>query len=170
MILLRLKQRREEKVMNKQNFTVSILVEATPEAVFAAVNDVRGWWSGTIEGRTDKLGAEFDYRYKDIHRSTQTITEFVPNKKIVWRVSKSHLQFVKDKAEWDGTEIVFEIGKKNGRTELRFTHVGLLPEVECYGDCSGAWGFLMNDSLRGLIESGRGQPFEKPKALRKAGS
>lgn len=63
-------------------------------------------------------------------------------KMVVWHVSGSQLNFVKDKNEWTGTEIVFEINQKGSKTELRFTHVGLVPAFECYGGCSGAWGFL----------------------------
>jgi hypothetical protein len=48
-------------------------------------------------------------------------------------------------------------------TELRFTHVGLVPAFECYGGCAGAWGFLINDSLRSLITTGKGQPYKKGK-------
>ncbi len=67
--------------MNSQNFTATFTVDQTPEEAFAAINNVRGWWSGQIEGNTDKLGAEFTYRYKDVHYSKQKITEFVPGKK-----------------------------------------------------------------------------------------
>ena len=147
--------------MNSQSFTTSISVDQTPQEVFDAVNNVRGWWSGEIEGRTDKLGAEFTYRYKDLHRSTQKITEWVPGKKLVWHVLDTRLNFVKDKTEWNGTDIVFEINRKNNKTELRFTHAGLVPAFECYGDCSGAWGFYINDSLRRLITTGKGQPNKK---------
>ena len=147
--------------MNSQSFTTSISVDQTPQEVFDAVNNVRGWWSGEIEGRTDKLGAEFTYRYKDLHRSTQKITEWVPGKKLVWHVLDARLNFVKDKTEWNGTDIVFEINRTNNKTELRFTHAGLVPAFECYGDCSGAWGFYINDSLRRLITTGKGQPNKK---------
>ena len=53
-------------------------------------------------------------RRDDLHRSRQRITELVPGKKVVWQVLDSEIAFVKDKNEWNGTEIVFEISDKNG--------------------------------------------------------
>jgi hypothetical protein len=145
-------------IMASQDFTTTFSVDQSPEAVFAAINNVRGWWSGEIDGGTDKIGAEFTYRYKGLHRSTQKITELVPGKKVVWHVQDSYLDFVNDKTEWKDTDIVFEIARKGRKTELRFTHVGLVPTFECYGDCSGAWGFYVNESLRSLITTGKGEP------------
>ncbi len=147
--------------MAGQSFTVAFSVDASPREVFDAVNDVRGWWSGEIEGRTDQLGAVFTYSYKTLHRSTQKITELVPGKRVVWHVVEGYLDFVKDKTEWKDTDIVFEIAAKDGRTELRFTHAGLVPAFECYGDCAGAWGFYVGESLRSLITTGRGRPNPK---------
>ncbi len=147
--------------MKPQDYTTSFVVDQSPEQVFAAINNVCGWWSGDIEGRTDELGTAFTYRYEDIHRSTQKITEWVPGKKVVWRVLDARISFVKDKAEWNGTDIVFEIARKGEKTELRFTHIGLLPAIECYGKCSGAWGFYINESLRSLITTGKGDPNDK---------
>ena len=144
--------------MMKQGFTSSFSVDQTPQEAFAAINNVRGWWSGQIEGDTDKLGAEFTYRYKDVHLSKQKITELIPSKKVVWRVLDSNLSFAKDKREWNGTDIVFDISEKEGKTEVRFTHVGLVPEYECYGSCSNAWGMLVNGNLRKLITTGKSQP------------
>jgi uncharacterized protein YndB with AHSA1/START domain len=144
--------------MKDQSLTLTFSVDQSPEQVFDAVNNVRAWWSGAIDGETDRLGAEFTYRYKDMHRSTQKITEFVRAKKVVWHVADAELNFVKDRNEWNGTDIVFEIARKGGKTELRFTHVGLVPAFECYGGCSGAWGFYVGDSLRSLITTGKGAP------------
>ena len=48
------------------------------------------------------------------------------------------------------------------RTQVRFTHVGLIPEFECFGDCSNAWGYYINASLQNLITIGRGQPNDEP--------
>ncbi|MGA2849926.1 MAG: SRPBCC domain-containing protein [Terracidiphilus sp.] len=144
--------------MQTSDYTTSFAVDQSPEEVFAAINNVRGWWSEEIEGDTDKLGAEFNFHYKDFHRSTQKITELTPSKKVVWHIANSQLNFVEDKTEWNGTDTVFEITRKNDKTELRFTHRGLVPAIQCYGDCSGAWGYYINDSLRNLITTGRGRP------------
>jgi uncharacterized protein YndB with AHSA1/START domain len=146
-----------KQTMKNPGFTTTISVDQNPEETFAAINNVRGWWSGEIEGNTNKLGAEFTYRYKDVHRSQQKITEFVPGKRVVWQVLDSQLSFVKDQSEWTGTEIVFEISEKNGKTEVRFTHAGLVPEYECFDSCSDGWGTLVNDNLRKLIATGECQ-------------
>jgi hypothetical protein len=144
-----------------EGFATSFTVARSPEAVFAAVNDVRAWWSGEIEGRTDTPGAEFTYRYRDVHRSKQKITELVPGKRVVWHVTDAFLSFAEDKTEWNGTDIVFEIAEKGARTELRFTHVGLVPECECYRGCAGAWSFYINESLQSLLATGRGAPNDR---------
>jgi hypothetical protein len=144
--------------MNSQNYTTSFIVDQTPEEVFAAINNVRGWWSGEIKGNTDQLGDEFTYRYEDVHRSTHKITESVPARKVVWHTTDSHINFVNDKTEWKGTDIVFEIARKGDKTELRFTHIGLVPAIQCYGECSGAWGFYINKCLHNLVTTGKAQP------------
>ena len=144
--------------MKKDGFTTSFTVEQTPEEVFTAINNVRGWWSGEVVGGTNELGAEFEYRYQNMHKTTQRVTEFVPGKNVAWHVTDAELTFVKDKTEWIGTDIIFEIARKGGKTELRFTHVGLVPAFECYGGCSGAWGALVEGNLRKLVETGKSQP------------
>jgi|SRR5215469_571551 len=142
--------------MRKQDMTFGFTVDQTPDQVFAAINDVRGWWPGEFMGESDRLGAVFTYRYQDMHRSTQKVTEWLPGKRLVWHVTDSHLSFLKDKDEWTGTEVVFEIARKGGKTELTFTHIGLNPDVECYEACTEGWGFCIEKSLYKLITTGKG--------------
>lgn len=101
--------------MKSQNYTTAFTVDKTPEEAFAAINGVRGWWSGNIEGSTNKLGNEWTYCHKDIHDSKQKITELVPGKKVVGQVVDSYLNFIEDKAEWNGTKITFDIAKKDDK-------------------------------------------------------
>jgi hypothetical protein len=155
------KPERKDLTMTQHDLTAVFTVDKSPDEAFAAINDVRAWWSGDIDGETDKLGAEWTYRYKDIHYSKQRIIEMTPGKKVAWLVLDSHLSFVKDKTEWNGTRVTFEIAARGDETEVRFTHVGLAPEVECYEACSNAWGSYIKGSLRNLIATGKGQPNEK---------
>jgi hypothetical protein len=151
--------------MHHRNYSTTFSVDRSPDAVFRAINDVRGWWSEAIQGDADRLGAQFRFRDGDLHRSTQKVARFIPGKKVVWHVIDSRVNFVHDKSEWLGTDIVFEIARREDRTELRFTHVGLVPAIECYGSCSGAWSFYINESLRSLITTGAGKPIRKEQAL-----
>ncbi|RIQ33649.1 SRPBCC family protein [Jiangella rhizosphaerae] len=140
-------------------YSTAYTVEQSPEEVFAAVLNVRAWWTGRIEGRADELGAEFTYRHPPQHYSVQQVVELEPGRRVVWRVTDSHLAFTAEPAEWTGTEIVFDIvPAAAGGAELRFTHVGLVPDVECFGACSAAWLHYVNGSLRSLISTGTGLP------------
>jgi len=144
--------------MTTKDFTTTILVDNTPEEVFDAINNVRGWWSEEIDGSTDKLNSEFDYHYEDVHRCKIRIVELVPNTKVVWSVLDNYFKFTKDKSEWKGTKIIFEIAEKDNKTEMRFTHQGLVPAYECYEICRDAWTGYIQKSLRNLITAGEGQP------------
>ena len=151
-------QDRLEKHADSQDFTRTFTVDQSPQEVFAAINNVRGWWSEAIEGDTDKLGAVFYYHFKDIHRCQLKIIEFIPNKKVVWHVLDNYFNFTQDKTEWTNTKISFEISKKGDKSEVRFTHMGLVPLYECYDVCSDGWSTYINGSLRSLITTGKGQP------------
>jgi regulatory protein YycH of two-component signal transduction system YycFG len=147
--------------MSALNYTTSFLVDKTPKEAFDAINTVRGWWTENLVGNTAQLNDEFSVRFGDVHYSKHKLTEVIPDTKVVWLTIDSRLNFIEDKTEWTGTKIVFDISKQGDQTEVRFTQLGLNPEVECYSACSNAWGGYINDSLRSLITTGKGQPTEK---------
>ena len=146
--------------MNDQSYITTITVDASPAETYAAINDVRAWWGQDVEGSTDVLGAEFVFRGMDQHRSLIKVTELVPGERVVWRVGDTHLAFVTDQTEWVGTTIRFDISPTEDGSLIRFSHVGLLPEHECYEVCAPAWTFFIVDSLRALINSGAGVPMD----------
>ena len=143
--------------MKNEDFATTIVVDATAQKVFDAVNNVRGWWSENIEGDTDRTNGEFEYHYEDVHRVKMQITEFVPNQRIVWHVLDNYFKFTKDKTEWIDTDVIFEIAPKGDETELKFTHKGLVPAYECYNVCHDAWTHYVQDSLKDLIIGGTGK-------------
>ena len=147
--------------MEDQNFTTNFTVDRTPEEAFKAIKNIRGWWSEEIEGPTDAVGDVFEYHYKDLHRCTMKMTEAVPGKRVAWLVTDNHFSFTEDKTEWKDTQIVFDIARKGDKTEVRFTHLGLVPEYECFEVCSTSWGSYINGSLKSLIATGKGRPNQK---------
>lgn len=147
--------------MDSKNYSTTLLVDASPEKVFEAVTNPRGWWSENIEGGTEKLNDEFNYHYKDMHRCTMKLTEVIPNKKVVWDVMENYFSFTKDKREWTGDKIIFEITPHDNKSQLRFTQIGLVPECECYDICNDAWTGYIQGSLRKLIETGKGDATPK---------
>lgn len=86
------------------------------------------------------------------------ITELVSGKKVVWKVTDSYINWLKDKHEWTNTEVVFELSEKGNATQIDFTHVGLTPEVECYDVCEEGWNDHITVSLVKLINEGKGRP------------
>jgi hypothetical protein len=143
-------------MMQSQNFTSTFTVDQAPAEVFDAIKNVRGWWTGEIEGESDAVGDEFSYRYPGAHYSKQKVVELVAGEKVVWHVVDSHLDGPEDPNEWTGTDIAFEITLKEDGTLVNFTHVGLVPAYECFDSCSSAWGFFINGSLKRLITTDEG--------------
>ena len=143
--------------MTTSDFSTTILVDQTPEEVFNAINNPQAWWSGEIKGRTSKLNDEFTYQYKDLHLSKQKIVEMIPGKKVVWLVTESKINYAEDKREWTDTKISFEISEQDNKTQLRFTHFGLVPEIECFDSCSNSWSQLIQQGLFSLITTGKGK-------------
>ncbi len=148
--------------MAASDFTVTLLTEQTPQQVFQAIINVRGWWSGfyseEIKGNTEKLNDEFSfYAAGGPHYSKQKLVEVIPGKKVVWLITESELGFLEKTNEWTGTKVIFEISTKDGKTQLVFTHKGLTSEIECYESCAPAWTQYLQNKLLPLINTGNVQ-------------
>ena len=147
--------------MKTPDFSTNFLVDQTPNEVFNAVNNVRGWWSERIDGGTSQFNDEFTYQRWELHKCTMKLIEVVPDTKVVWLCLDNYFSFTKDQTEWVGTKIEFDISEKDGKTEFVFTHHGLTPAYECYDICFDAWTSYIQGSLKNLITTGKGQPNAK---------
>ena len=149
--------------MGNSDFNITFFVDQGPCEVFSAIKNVRGWWSEELEGNSEKLNDEFIYRHGDLHYSKHRIIEVIPNERIVWLTVDSQLTFVANRNEWNGTKMIFEISIQDDKTKLVITHAGLVPQFQCFADCSGAWTYYLQKSLLQLILKGKGNPDQLKK-------
>ncbi len=147
--------------MKEQDYTATITVDGTPEAAFRNINEVKKWWTEDLKGSSEKVNDEFTVRFGDVHVSTQKLIELIPNQKIVWFVTDSKLNFTKDEQEWTNTKISFELFRLNNKTEIKFTHYGLNPTIECYTMCIQGWDQYFKQSLFKFLAEGKGLPGTK---------
>jgi len=141
--------------MTNKSYTATIEVAQLPKEVFNAINDVTKWWSKDFEGNSTKLNDEFIIDHPGQHYSKQKLVEVDPHKKVVWLVTESKLNWVKNnQEEWTNTKMIFEITTKGDKTVLHFTHEGLVPEKECYTMCERGWDIVVKDWLLYLITVG----------------
>jgi hypothetical protein len=151
--------------MAGKNFTTSITVDKDISSAFNSIKNFRGWWSEDIEGKTDQLNETFFYHYKTVHLSKIKLIEIVPDKKLVYQVVDNEFNFTKDKTEWINTKLIFDLSTEGGKTNITFTHEGLVPEYECYNVCHDAWTGYIQGSLKNYIETGKGKPNGKEGGL-----
>jgi hypothetical protein len=144
-----------------KDYSTTFEVNVTPREVFQKINNVTEWWTENLKGDSRKVNDVFTVQFGDVHLSTQKLIEVVPDKKVVWLVTDSKLNFISDKQEWTNTKISFEITEKDNQTSVKFTHHGLQPDVECYDACSNAWSEYIQESLFRLISTGKGKPAGK---------
>ncbi len=148
-----------------KDFKVHIRFSVPAAHLFAAVATAEGasnWWTRQCEVG-ESAGGEASFRYpkvgffavmRIVHRESPRLLE--------WEcIDSQHPAStgLSDLRDWTGTRIRFEIRPVDGnRSELDFTHFGLM-DLECREICSGGWSFFLNDSLRGYLEKGKGQPL-----------
>jgi len=143
--------------MKNENFHKTITVNVSAAEAMKKINQINLWWSKNFKGKAEKLGDTFSIKFGETFVDFQ-VSELVPNKKAVWKVTDCNLHWIDNKKEWNNTEVVFEISEKGNATQIDFTHIGLIPGVECYNDCEVGWNRYMGNSLGKFINEGKGMP------------
>jgi len=130
--------------MSTQNFSYTFTTSKPTDEVFKILIDPKKWWNGLhdeiITGKSEQPDDVFIFDAGNgVHHTEQKLIEVILAQKIVWKVTDSNLTFASKNDEWTGTKIGFDISQKDNNTQVVFTHDGLTPQFECYGDCSSAW-------------------------------
>jgi hypothetical protein len=141
--------------LTDQSYHSSIVVNESATEAFNKISRVNEWWAENFEGSAKNLGDVFSVRWGETF-VTFNIAEAVPGKKVTWLVTDCYLPWQNDKTEWTGTEVVFEISKKDNSTKIDMIHVGLTPEVECFENCQAGWNHYIQKSLFKFMEEGQG--------------
>jgi hypothetical protein len=142
---------------NQTDYHVSIIVHATPGEACNAICRVSEWWTGNIKGSTKKPGDIFTVTFGETFSNFE-VTEMEKNQKILWHVLDCNLHWLKDKKEWKGTDVLWEIMPMKEATEIQMTHIGLRPGIECFENCNEGWNHYIKESLLKLINEGKGVP------------
>ena len=91
---------------------------------------VSAWWTENTEGSTVNLNDEFTVRFGETF-SKFRIIEVIPAQKLVWHVLDCNLHWMKDKKEWKGTKIIWQMSSVDSVSIIdRGLHAG----IECFDD------------------------------------
>jgi hypothetical protein len=120
--------------MKQQDYQRRITAKTQASKVFEKISCIPEWWTQGFKGRAQAFGDTFTVQWGDTFVDFR-VSEVIPNRKIVWQVTDCNLPWLKDKKEWNGTEVVWEHSAANGTTSLHMLHRGLVPDVECYAAC-----------------------------------
>jgi uncharacterized protein YndB with AHSA1/START domain len=150
--------------LSRADFMLELHFDATPERVYQAIatrDGVRGWWTELCE-LDERVGGRAEFRFpKADFFAVARVAALEPDRRVEWQVTDSKHPATSgyvDMKDWIGTSVRFELepdGPK--RTRLRFAHVGLQP-LECATTCRSVWSFFLAQSLRGYLETGKGEP------------
>lgn len=147
--------------LSTKDFEKTVLMDATGEVVFKSIINIPLWWTEMFEGSADQPGDTFTVRFGASVFKKMIVEEMMPGRKILWNVVDACVDIpeLNNRSEWVGTKIIWEISPAGSGAELRLTHIGLTPEVECYSICQNGWnGFLQ--SLSAYIATGAGLPYK----------
>jgi hypothetical protein len=148
--------------MGNNDFNSSISAKISADEAIKRIGRVPEWWGVTFSGNSEKQNDQFIVKMGGDSFFNFTVTELIPGKRVVWLVTDCYMPWYTDKKEWLNTRLIFDVTENNGLTELKFTHEGLTPEVECFKDCKPGWTHWIKTSLFSYFTTGKGD-FNQPR-------
>ena len=142
--------------MEQNNFNSSISVAISTTEAVKKICNVPEWWGVAFSGSAEQLNDTFTVKMGGDSFFNFTVTELIPDKRIVWLVTDCNMPWYANKKEWANNKLIFDLAENNGVTDITFTHDGLTPKVECYIDCAPGWTHWIKTSLFSYLTTGKG--------------
>ncbi len=140
-----------------KDYKCTVNARVSAEEAYRKVARVSDWWNQQSTGKAQEAGDTFRVNFGETWVNFEVV-EAIPNKRLVWRVTDCNLHTFKDRTEWNGTSVTWDLTTANDTTTVTMAHVGLTPEVECFKACEAGWNFHVGESLLKLLTDDRGLP------------
>lgn len=139
----------------KNDFTTTVIIKASPKAIFDALTlHIKDWWGNTdkpIQQKEDVFTVDWGeswYQFK--------VTYYKPNTVLEWECIDAN-QIIGDlegvQKEWVGTTLHWNMEQiDETHTKLDFVHKGLVPEFICYNVCAPTWNVFIGKRLKEYLE------------------
>lgn len=141
-------------VERSKNYQETIHVSAPQEACFQAVATQMGkWWTKSVEGGLGGVGDKVTTRFPPNYGFwTFKATSFERPGRIEMTCTDAHhkveCQPEEIDQEWLGIKIIWEFKTVGDKTEIKMTHDGLTPTLECWRICLDGWNHFFKNSLK----------------------
>jgi len=130
----------------------SVDIETTPDRLYEAITTqqgLAGWWTPQVKAEPT-VGA-----LNEFHFEGTTLKFRVNTLESARHVGWSSVQVP---ADWEGTQVLFDILPQDDTITLRFSHIGFASPGGSFGVTSYSWAQYLR-SIKLLLETGEGEPF-----------
>ncbi len=136
------------------DYEARLTLTACPDEVFDALTRLEAlsaWW--TPASGSALTGGELTFSFGPGSQAVMRVERAERGVGVRWTNIACMME------DWVGTSMHFDLeATPAGGTNLRFRHIGLTPQLECYEDCRSGWDHFVPTSLRDYVETGVGHP------------
>jgi uncharacterized protein YndB with AHSA1/START domain len=116
----------------------------------ATLAGLRQWWTKDVTGN-EHMGGLLQFNFGTHVGPQMQVAELVHDEKVSWECTASEFG-------WKGHMFTFTLDENDGKTRVRFSHMGWQAQDDNYAACCFSWGRYM-ESLRQLCQTGKGEGF-----------
>jgi len=137
----------------------TVEIDAPADAVHRALTTVEGlraWWTTAVAAEPD---GHLRLRWSNSDFLLIRVDRDVAPRELDWSFVAQRDGNLPQPDEWVGTRAAFRLSEAPRGTRLELTHHGLAP-LDCATVCVGGWDRFLRQSLKPLVETGRGAPWQ----------